>query len=189
VERGQNARKKVRVETFLQRESKGGLWHRNKVQCGRGDGWGPVASACTTRGLKITAHGLVPCLQNKRKHQSQGKEDCNEGDNNNQHTPKWGKGGMGIWSPRPQSLVGGGGVWDAQEGKKWGMGGQGLWQEQKKLDPLPDFCFLPFFCKNGLCLDRPRRLLVKLQGLAFGPQIEADSLFLMNMGSNRCIWT
>ncbi len=52
--------------------------------------------------------------------------------------------------------------------------------KNKKLDPLLDFCFLPFFCKNGLCLYRPRRLLVKLQGLAFGPQIEADSLFLMN---------
>ena len=66
-------------------------------------------------------------------------------------------------------------------------GWTGFVTRTKKIDPLLDFCFLPFFCKNGLCLDRPRRLLVKLQGLAFGPQIEADSLFLMNMGSNRCI--
>ena len=56
-----------------------------------------------------------------------------------------------------------------------------------KTKKKPDFCFLPFFCKNGLGLDRPRRLLVKHQGLAFGPQIEADSLSLMIMGSDRSI--
>ena len=59
----------------------------------------------------------------------------------------------------------------------------------KKIDPLPVFCFLPFFCKNGLGLDRPRRLRVRHRGLPFGPQIEAESLFLLNMGSDRSILT
>ncbi len=49
------------------------------------------------------------------------------------------------------------------------------------------FCFPPFFCKNGLCWDRPWTLLVKHQELAFGPQQEADSLSLLDMGSDRSI--
>ena len=75
LEEGQNARKKVRLETFLNRQRKGGLGHRSKVQSSGLVEGEPVPSARTTRGLKTTAHGLVPCLRNKRKQQSQGEED------------------------------------------------------------------------------------------------------------------
>ena len=110
LEGGQNARKKVRVETFLKRERKGVLRHNSKMQSSGGVGGGPVASAPSTIGLKTSAHAVVQCLKGKIKQHIQRAEDGHEGDNINQHTPKWGKGGRGICSPRPQSLVGGGRV-------------------------------------------------------------------------------
>jgi hypothetical protein len=66
LEGGQNARKKVRVETFLKTERKGVLRHKSKMQSGGGVGGGPVASARSTVGLKTPAHAVVQCLKGKR---------------------------------------------------------------------------------------------------------------------------
>ena len=67
LEGGQNARKKVRVETFLKRGRKGVLRHKSKMQSSGGVGGGPVASAPSTIGLKTSAHAVVQCLKGKIK--------------------------------------------------------------------------------------------------------------------------
>ena len=66
LEGGQNARKKVRVETFLKTDRKGMLRHKSKMQSSGREGEGPVASAHSTVGLMTTAHAVVQCLKGKR---------------------------------------------------------------------------------------------------------------------------